>query len=76
MLCCSEEIVSETHFIHSLIELRDFISQKILPLCSSETPSGVLCPSLESSAQEIQGPVGAGPEEEHRNNQLDGAPLL
>ena len=32
-------------------------------LHSGETPSGVLPPALGSSAQEIHGPVGAGPEE-------------
>jgi len=32
-------------------------------LCSGETPPGVLCLSLEPSAQERHGLVGAGPEE-------------
>jgi len=35
----------------------------ILSLYSGETLLGVLHPALEASAQERQGPVGAGPEE-------------
>jgi len=38
-------------------------------LCSGETPRGVLPPALEPSAQERHGPVGAGPEEEHKKIQ-------
>jgi len=45
-------------------------------LCSGETPPGVLFPALEPSAQERNGPVGAGPEEGHQNDQRDGTPLL
>ncbi|GAB0177004.1 cAMP-dependent protein kinase inhibitor alpha [Grus japonensis] len=48
----------------------------ILPLCSGETPPGVLCSALGPSAQERHGPVGAGPEEGHKNDQKDGTPLL
>ena len=45
-------------------------------LHSSETPPGVLRPAREPSAQEIHGPIGAGPEEGHKNDQRDGTPLL
>jgi len=34
----------------------------ILPLCSVETPPGVLHPALEPSAQDRPGPVGVGTE--------------
>lgn len=45
------------------------------PLCSGETPLGVLCPALESSVQG-QGPIGVGPEKNQKNYQRAGAPLL
>ncbi|CAM9288771.1 unnamed protein product, partial [Bubo scandiacus] len=45
-------------------------------LRSCETPPGVLCPALESSAQEGHGFVGVGPEEGHKIGQRDGTPLL
>ena len=41
-----------------------------------ETSPGLLCPALEPSAQEGHGPVGAGPEEGHKNDRRAGAPLL
>ncbi|PKU49351.1 rna-directed dna polymerase from mobile element jockey- hypothetical protein [Limosa lapponica baueri] len=40
-----------------------------------ETLLGVLCPALESSAQEGHGPVGTGPEEVHKDDQRAGAPF-
>ena len=43
--------------------------------CSSKTPHGVLCPALEPPAQG-HGPVGAGTEEHHKNDQRAAAALL
>ena len=45
-------------------------------LCSGETPPQILCPALEPPAQEGRGPVGAGPEEGHKNDPRDGTPYL
>ena len=47
-----------------------------LPLCSGETSPGVLHPDVESSVQERHGPVGACPEEGHKNDPRDGKPLM
>jgi len=35
-------------------------------LCAGETSPGVLCPDVESSAQERHGPVGVHAEEGHK----------
>ncbi|KAJ7395181.1 hypothetical protein BTVI_157437 [Pitangus sulphuratus] len=40
----------------------------IQPLCSVETPPGVLCPALGSSAQERRRPVGVSPEKGHEGD--------
>jgi len=52
-------------------------SREVIPtLCSGESPSGVLCLYFEPSAQERRGPVGAGPQEGHKNGQRRRTPLL
>ncbi|PKU42123.1 rna-directed dna polymerase from mobile element jockey- hypothetical protein [Limosa lapponica baueri] len=45
-------------------------------LCSGETPSGGLCPALESSAQEGHGPVGTSPAEVRKDDQRAGEPPI
>jgi len=44
-------------------------------LRSGETPLGVLYPALEPSSQKRHRPVGAGPEDRHKNDPRDGTPL-
>jgi len=48
----------------------------ILPLCSGETPPGILRAALELSAQKRYGAVGVGPEKGHKNDIRDRTPLL
>jgi len=48
----------------------------MLSLCSVETSPGLLRPALEPTTQEGHGPVGAGPEESHKNDPRAGASLL
>ncbi|KAJ7408377.1 rna-directed dna polymerase from mobile element jockey-like [Pitangus sulphuratus] len=45
-------------------------------LCSLETPPGVPHPTVGSSVLKRLGPVGAGPEKGHKDDQGAGAPLL
>lgn len=43
-------------------------------LCVGENSPGVLHPDMESLLQERHGPVGARPEEDHKNDLRDGTP--
>ena len=45
-------------------------------LCTDETLLAVLDPDAESSVQDGHGPVGAHPEESHKNDPRDGTLLL
>ena len=48
----------------------------ILPLCSHETPPGVMCPVLGPPTREGHGAVGAGPKGGHEDDQRAGAARL
>ncbi|PKU45454.1 rna-directed dna polymerase from mobile element jockey- hypothetical protein [Limosa lapponica baueri] len=52
------------------------VREVILPLCSRETPHGVLHPALESPTEAGHRPVGMGPQEGHKDGQRTGATLL
>ncbi|GAB0188267.1 hypothetical protein GRJ2_001292000 [Grus japonensis] len=54
------------------------LREVILPFHSTlmRPPPGVQCPALGSPVQKGHGPVEASPEEGHRDDQRDGAPLL
>ena len=47
-----------------------------LLFCTCEASLGVLHLDVESSVQERHGPVGAHPEEGHKNDPRDGTPPL
>ena len=48
----------------------------VLPLCAGEESRGVLCPDVESSAQERHRPVGVCPKEGYKNVPRDGTSPL
>jgi len=55
---------------------RSMASRSKEVLCSGEVSPGVLYTDVEPSVQERHGPVGACPEEGHKNDAKDGMPLL
>ncbi|PKU45093.1 rna-directed dna polymerase from mobile element jockey- hypothetical protein [Limosa lapponica baueri] len=58
---CLSAAQKANHILHCIKRSMASRSREvILSLCSCETPPGVLCPSLEPSAQEGHGPVGTG----------------
>jgi len=53
--------------------MASWLRQVILPLCSALVrPPELLCPDVESSAQERHGPTGACPEEGYKKDLRNG----
>ncbi|PKU34056.1 rna-directed dna polymerase from mobile element jockey- hypothetical protein [Limosa lapponica baueri] len=52
------------------------LREVMLPLCSCKTPPGVLHPALGPQILEEHRPVGGGPEDDYKDDQRGGAPIL
>ena len=75
---CTHSLESQPHpGLHQKKHVQQVKGGDSAPLLrSGETSPGVLRPAVEPSAQERHGPVGAGPEEGHKNDQMDGTHFL